>query len=115
MLDARHHFLADIAAFLEIDAAELVHVGIVREGVVIDEVEPAARHAERDAMRFIGGLIDERRAELPGDIACQMRGQDHAQAERGQARIGIDEAVLGRAAAVPDRQARRGRPRNPRS
>ena len=54
MLDARHHFLPDIAALGEVDAVELVHVGLVREGIAVNEIEPAARHAERDAMRFVG-------------------------------------------------------------
>ena len=31
MLDARHDLLADEAALVEIDAAELVHVGFVRK------------------------------------------------------------------------------------
>ena len=55
MLDARDHLLADVAALVEIDAAELVHVGLVRKGVAIDEIEAAARHAERDAMRLVVG------------------------------------------------------------
>ena len=38
---ARHHFLPDETAFLEIDAVELVHVGFMREGVAIDEIDAA--------------------------------------------------------------------------
>ena len=53
MLHARDDFLADIAAFGEIDAAELVHVGLVRKGVAIAEIEAALRHAERDAVRLV--------------------------------------------------------------
>src|SRR6187455_3448691 len=49
MLHARHHLLADVAALVEIHALKLIHVGLVREGVAIDEVNPAARHALRDA------------------------------------------------------------------
>src|SRR5579883_3438444 len=38
MLHARDHFLADEAALLEVDAAELVHIGFMREGIVVGEV-----------------------------------------------------------------------------
>ena len=50
VLDSRDDFLADIAALGEIDAAELVHVGFVREGVAVGEIEAAVRHAERDTV-----------------------------------------------------------------
>ena len=53
MLDARDNLLSDVAAFVEIDAVELVHVGLVRECVAIDEIETAARHAERNAVGFV--------------------------------------------------------------
>ena len=59
MLHARHHLLADIAALLEIDPVELVHVGLVREGVAVGEIESARRHAERDPVRLVGGGIDQ--------------------------------------------------------
>ena len=68
MLDARHHLLADVAALVEIDAGELVHVGFVRESVAVDEVEPAARHAERDAVRLVGVGIDQLGAEIGGGL-----------------------------------------------
>ena len=74
MLHARHDLLADIAALVEIDAVELVHVGFVRERVAIDEIESAARHAERDAVRLVGCGIDQRRAEIGGGFARQDRG-----------------------------------------
>ena len=69
MLHARDHFLPDVAALLEIDAAELVHDGLVREGVVVHEVEPAARHAERDAMRLVVLGVDQVGAEIGGGLA----------------------------------------------
>ena len=53
VLDARDDLLADIAALVEIDAVELVHVGFVRKGVAVDEVERrrAARRARCGALR----------------------------------------------------------------
>ena len=105
MLHARHHFLADEAALVEIDAAELVHVGLVREGVAVDEIAAAARHAERDAMRLVVGGIDQRRAELGRGLARRDAAaimQRHPSAgRRGSA---IAQAESGRAGAVPDRQ-----------
>ena len=68
MLHARHHLLADIAALVEIDAGELIHVGLVREGIAIDEVEPAARHAKRDAVRLVVCGIDQFGAEIGGGL-----------------------------------------------
>ncbi len=95
MLDARHDFLADIAAFVEIDAGELVHVGLVREGVAIDEIHAAARHAERDAVRFVGLGLHQFGAEIGGGLRRQMRRQHHPHAERRQPRIGIAKPVFG--------------------
>ena len=87
MLHARHHLLADIAALVEIDAGELVHVGLVREGVAVDEVEPAARHAERDAVRLVGLRLDQLGAEIGRGLLGQMRRQ-HARAGRAPAAAG---------------------------
>ena len=101
MLHARDDFLADIAAFGEIDAAELVHVGLVREGVAVAEIEAALRHAERYAMRLVLPGIDERGAELGRGCGGKMRRQHDAKPERRQPRIGVAETVLGRAAAIP--------------
>ena len=104
MLHARHHLLADIAALGEIDAAELIHVGLVRKRVAIDEVDAAARHAERDAMGLVVGRFDQFGAEIGGRLAGQVEGQDHADAKRGKPRVGIAEAVFGARHAVPHRQ-----------
>ena len=103
MLHARHHFLADEAALGEIDAGELVHVGLVREGVAIAEIEAAARHAVRDAMRLVGGGVDDLRAEIGGRLRRHVRRQHDAHAQRREPRIGVAQAVFGRADAVPDR------------
>jgi len=63
VFDARDHLLADEAALVEVDAAKLVHVGLVREGIAIDEVEAAARYAECDPMRLVGGRVEQLRAD----------------------------------------------------
>ena len=80
MLHARHHLLADEAALVEVDAVELVHVGLVRERIAIDEVEAAARHAERDAVRLVVRGIDQRGAEIVGGLFRQVRRQHDARA-----------------------------------
>ena len=64
MLHPRHHFLADKAALLEVDAAELIHVGLVRKGVAIGEIDTAMGHAERDPVRVVSGGIGELGAKL---------------------------------------------------
>src|SRR5262249_21731465 len=66
LLDARNDLLADIAAFVEIDAVKLVHTGLVWERVAIDEVETATRHAVRDAMGFIVIRTAQPRADIGG-------------------------------------------------
>ena len=85
---ARDDLLADEAALVEIDAVKLIHVGLVREGIAVDEVEPAARHAERDAVRFVVRGIDQLRAEIGGGLTGKMRRQHAAQAKLRQPRIG---------------------------
>src|SRR5215475_9108481 len=66
MLHARYDFLAHIAALLEVDAAELVHVGLVREGLAVNEIKAAAWDSKRDTVRLVGARVDERGAELGG-------------------------------------------------
>ena len=88
MLHPRHHFLSDIAALVEIDAVQPVHVGLVRKCVAIYEVEPAARHARRDAMRIIGGAVDQFGIDQRGDFWRQFFRHQNPPAERGVARIG---------------------------
>ena len=89
VFDARDHLLADEAALVEVDAAELVHVGLVRKGIAIDEVEAAARHAERDPMRLVGGRVEQLRAEVGRGLLGEVRREHAAQPERRQARVGI--------------------------
>jgi hypothetical protein len=89
MLGARHDFLADIAALVEIDAAELIHVSFMGKGVAINEINPAARYAERDAVRFIVLRARQRGAKLARCLRRAMRRDHHPKPERRQARIGI--------------------------
>ncbi len=93
MLHARNDFLADVAALVEIDAAELIHVGFVGKRVAVGEVAAAARHAKRDAVGLVFRGVDQRRAEISGGLG-EMR-RDDAQAERRQARVGEAKAVVG--------------------
>ncbi len=110
MLHPRHHFLADVTALVEIDAVQAVHVGLVRKRVAIHEVEPAARHAGGDAMRFIGGAVDQIRADQVGDLLREFLRHQNPPAERGVARIGEGEVRLHRRARHPRPRARRGCP-----
>ena len=45
MLHARDHLLADVTAFGEIDAAELIHIGLMWEGIPVFEIGTAARNS----------------------------------------------------------------------
>ena len=102
MLHPRDHLLADEAAFLEIDPMELVHVGFMREGVPIDEIEAAGGHAELDPMRLIGGGIDQLGPER-GRRVGRVGRRDAAQAQFRQAGVRIARAPVRRRSAVPDR------------
>ena len=104
MLHPRHHFLADIAALVEIDAVQAVHVGLVRKRIAVHEVEPAARHAVHDAMRLIGGFVDQIGADQIGHLLLQFFGNENAPAERLVARIGERKVGLHGGLAVPHRQ-----------
>src|SRR5690606_20041336 len=53
VLHARDDLLADIAAFLEADPAELIEQRLVRKGVAQHVIPAALRHAERDAVRVV--------------------------------------------------------------
>ena len=52
--------------------------------IAIGEIAAAARHAERDAVGFVVGGIDQRRAEIGGRLLGKMRRQHDAQTERGR-------------------------------
>ena len=104
MLHPRHHFLSDIAALVEIDAVQAVHVGLVRKRVAVHEIEPAARHAGGDAMRLIGVTVDEVGADQIGDLLLQLFGHENAPAERLVPRIGKGQIGLHGGLAVPYRQ-----------
>ena len=94
MLHARHHLLADIAALVEIDARKAVHVGLVREGVAICEVDPAPRHAAGDPMGLIVGRIDQFGVDEPGQLLLEFRRRQDAEAELVVARIGEGNGQL---------------------
>src|ERR1019366_198347 len=102
MLDPRHDFLPDIAALVEIDAGELVHVGFVREGIAVAEIVAAARHAKRDAVRVITRRLAEAGAEIGGGLLGKMRRQYDAEPKRRQPRVGGGEPVFAFSPAVPD-------------
>ena len=104
VLDARDDLLADEAALGEIDALELIHVGLVREGIAVDEVGPAARHPERDAVRLIVRGRDQFCADAGRCVRGECRRQDATRAQFRQARVAIAQARFGAAAVVPDRQ-----------
>ena len=53
-----------------------VHVGLVREGIAIDEIAPAARYAERDAMRLIGGGVDRSAPIRSASFCSSSSGSD---------------------------------------
>ena len=107
MLHPRHDLLADIAALVEIDAVQPVHVGLVRERVAIHEVEAAARHAERDAMRLIGGAVDEvgademRRLSAPVPPAPGCASRARRCADRRRSRSGLIAGSPPHAASTP--------------
>src|SRR5947209_4040563 len=94
MLHARHDLLADEAALVEIDAMELVHVGLMRKRIAIHEIKAAARYPERDAVPLECGRRDQRGAEVGRRLGGEMRRQNDAMAERRQARIAIAQSVF---------------------
>src|SRR5207245_8958256 len=101
MLHARHYLLADIAAFIEIDAAQPVHVGIVRRRSAIHEVDAAARNAAGDAMRLVGAAVDQVRADKLCDFWREVFRNENAPAETFLARVGEGEIRLDGGLAVP--------------
>ena len=106
MLHARDDLLADIAALVEIDAGEAVHVGLVRKRIAVHEIEPAARHAERDAMGLVVGGIDQLGADQVGQLLLEIFGDQDASAERSlrgsaKARSGCAASWPSQAASTP--------------
>jgi hypothetical protein len=103
MLDTRDHLLPDIAALIEIDAAELVHVGFVRKGVAVGEIHAAARHAECDAVRLVGFGFGKGGAKIVGRFGRKLRRQHDPPSQRGKPRIRVAKAIFAVVGAVPDR------------
>ncbi len=114
VLHARDHLLADEAALVEVDAAELVHVGLVRERIAVDEVEAAARDAERDAVRLVDRRLDQVRAEIGGGFARKMRRQHAAQPQRRKPRVARSTGRIRSPRRRPKPPARRASRTNPR-
>ncbi len=102
MLHAGDDLLPDIAALVEIDAAELVHQGFVRKGVVEGEVSSTLRHAEGDEVPDPRRLARIRRP----CILEAVSGHERAPAERRQPRIRDGDAVAGLRALPPTGQHR---------
>ena len=100
MLHARDDFLADIAALAEIEPAEIVHVGVMREGVAKGEVAPDLGDTQTDAVGVIGRLVHFIRART-GERG--FFGEDRAPAERGEAGVGEDDAIDRRRLSAPER------------
>ena len=102
MGDARNHLLPDEAALVEIEARELVHVGLVRESIAVDKIDAAARNAEHDAMHFIFGGFDQLGAEIDCRPGGEMWRQHAAHAQLRQAGVRIAHPI----AAVPGNRGR---------
>ena len=108
MLDPRNHFLPDEAAFPEIDAVQLVEIGVMREGVAVEKIHAALRHAERDAMRVVVVGVGACRAKVGGCVfRCVRRNQNPRAQARAAAGSAKDDALGGAAVAVPDREHRK--------
>src|SRR6185437_9882607 len=101
MLHPRHNFLADITALVEIDTGEAVHIGFVREGIAIDEVETAAGRAYSNAVRLIGGAVDQLGTDQIGGLPREFGGNENAKAEIGVTWIGEGEIWLQCDIAIP--------------
>jgi len=96
--------LSDVAALVEIDAVQAVHVGFVRKRVAIDEIEAAARNAGRDAMGVIGVLsLDPRQSDRR--LFARIRPAQESASERGIARIGERQIGRHRGLTIPSRQS----------
>src|SRR5262249_52392699 len=72
MLDSRHNLLPDIAALVEIDAVELIHIGFMRKRIAIHKIKAAARNTERDAMSFVGLRGDECGTEISSGFRAEI-------------------------------------------
>src|SRR5690606_24909153 len=84
MLHARDDLLTNIAALSEGDAAKLIHVGVMREGVAISKIDGSLGYAEGDSVSVVmtraGGCVARRGNRRAG---CD----DAAKAEFPNARI----------------------------
>ena len=104
MLHSRNHLLSDVAALLEIDAVQAVHVGFVRKRIAIHKIKSAARNAGGDAVSLIGSAVDQLRANQIGDFLRQRLGHKNTPAEDWVARIGERQIRRYGRIAVPCRE-----------
>src|SRR6266576_4482253 len=104
MLHSRDHLLSDVAALLEIDAVQAVHVGFVRKRIAIDKVESAPRNAGSDAVSLIGSAVDQLGANQIGGLLRERLGHKNTPAEDGVARIGECQIRRYSGMAVPSRE-----------
>src|SRR6476646_4307689 len=104
MLHSRNHLLSDVAALLENDAMQAVHVGFVGKRIAIDEVQPAARNAGGDAMSLIGSAVEQLRADQVGGFLRECLGHKNTPAKGWVARIGECQIRGYGRLAVPGRE-----------
>ncbi len=91
VLHARHDLLAHIAAFLEVDAVQLVEQGIMRKGVAIGVVASALGHTEPDPPCMVIDPGGKRAAKIG---SARLRGEQDAKSERGEPGVGVSNRVL---------------------
>src|SRR4029453_2950967 len=104
MLHPRNHLLSDVAALLEIDAVQAVHVGFVRKRIAVNKIKSAARNAGADAVSLIGGAVDQLRANQVGDFLRERLGHKNTPSEDWAARIGECQIRRYRGIAIPSRE-----------
>ncbi len=81
---------------------ELIHIGLMRKRVAVDEIEAAARYPERDAVCLECGCRHQRGTKVGRRLRGEMRGQNDAKPKGRQARIAITQSVFGRGLSLPD-------------
>src|SRR3954452_1887513 len=82
MLHPGHHLLADITPLFEIDAVQMIHVGLMRKRIAVHEVEPTARNAGGDAVRLVSSVVHQLRTDQVGDFLRELLRCENPPAER---------------------------------
>src|SRR5262249_60805139 len=83
VLDARDDLLADEAALVEVDAAKLVHVALMRKRIPVSKVGAALRDAKRDSMSLVLRRVDKLSANVGAGIGGATRRYKSTQARPG--------------------------------